>query len=135
MVSALCEESMKATRLIFAIFILVLIIVSESNAGETEKKKSCKEHLMLSGPCFKIRGRMSLYNGTLNIRIWPVGTNRMLGIGEGKFLLNDYENLPKDLEQQLNRENAMFADFTVDKPGHMRQVCVESAENMTIREW
>ncbi len=64
----------------------------------------------------------------------------MLAIGEGEFLLDGYENLPQELERQLNWENAMFADFLVcpftdDKPGVMRQVCVESAENISIRKY
>ncbi len=64
----------------------------------------------------------------------------MLAIGEGEFLLDGYENLPQELERQLNWENAMFADFLVcpftdDEPGVMRQVCVESAENISIRKY
>ena len=136
----LCEENMKTVRLILALLLFTFLFFSKSGGAETEKKKPCKEHPMLSGPCFKIRGRMSLFNGNFPIRIWPVGTHRMLAIGQGEFLLNDYENLPEVLEKQLNWHNAMFADFTVcpftpDEPGHMRQVCVESAENISLRKY
>jgi len=105
-----------------------------------KSKKSCREHPMLSGSCFKIRGRMSLSNGTPSVRIWPVGTNRILGVSEGRFYLEDYANVPGELVRQLSWETAMYADFTVcpfndDEPGVMRLICVESAENISIRKW
>lgn len=119
---------------------LTLIATVEAIGDDAEKKKPCKEHPFLFGSCFKVRGRMSLANGSLNIRIWPVGSKRMLAVREGKFLLDGYENLPKKIERQLNWGNAIFGDFTVcpfegDKPGHMRQVCVESAENISVRKF
>jgi hypothetical protein len=131
---------MKAIRLVFVLLVFISVLSGESRGAETEKKKSCKDHPMLSGPCFKIRGRMSLFNGSFPIQIWPVGTHRMLAIGGGEFHLDGYENLPESLERQLNWKNAMFADFTVcpftaDKPGHMRQVCVESAENISLQKY
>ena len=94
---------------------------------------------MLSGPCYQVRGRMSLANGTPSVRIWPVGTKRIIGVSEGRFYLEEYANVPDELVRQLTWDNAMFADFTVcpftdDKPGVMRLVCVESAENVEIRE-
>lgn len=80
---------------------------------------------------------MSLYNGTPSIRIWPVGTKRILGVSEGENNNEDYKYLPDNIEDKLNWENAIFADFTVcpfteDKPGVMRLVCVESVENIKI---
>ena len=83
---------------------------------------------------------MSFSNGTPSIRIWPVGTNRILGISEGRFYLEDYENVSDELVHQLSWETAMYADFTIcpftnDEPGVMRLICVESAENISIRKW
>ena len=34
------------------------------------------------GDCFEIHGRLSLYNGTPSVRLWPVGTKRLLGVRE-----------------------------------------------------
>ena len=125
-------------RLITAIMILVSCVVGTANSEEPARKKTCKEHPMLSGQCYKVRGRMNFTNGTPGVRIWPVGTKRILGISESKFYLEEYENVPQELLQQLTWDNAMFADFTVcpfthDKPGVMRLVCVESAENVDVR--
>ncbi|MGZ3649295.1 MAG: hypothetical protein ACXU9G_09760, partial [Syntrophales bacterium] len=77
--------------------------------------------------------------GNPSVRIWPVGTNRILGIDEGLFYLEGHENVPKELVRQLTWDTVMFADFTVcpftdDQPGVMRSICVESAENISIRK-
>jgi hypothetical protein len=48
-------------------------------------------------------------------------------------------NVPDTLVRRLSWETAMFADFTVcpftdDKPGEMRMICVESADNISIKK-
>jgi hypothetical protein len=131
---------MKTTQIIGMVVLLLLCAVATGGSKDKSKNKTCKEHPMLSGPCFKTRGRMFLSNGTPSVRIWPFGTKRILGISEGRFHLDDYGNVSDDLVNQLSWETAMYADFTVcpftyDKPGVMRFVCVESAENISIRKW
>jgi hypothetical protein len=131
---------MKIIQLISTVALLLIFLTARGTAEEKAEKKSCKEHPMLSGPCFNIRGRMFFSNGTPSVRIWPVGTNRILGISEGRFYLEGYANVPDELVGQLSWETAMYADFTVcpftnDEPGVMRLICVEFAENVSIREW
>ena len=131
---------MKIMRFIGIVTVLLLFLAALGTAEDKPKKKSCKEHPMLSGPCFKIRGRMSFSNGTPSIRIWPVGTNRILGVSEGRFYLEGYENVPEELVHQLSWETGMYTDFTIcpftnDEPGVMRLICVESAKNISIRKW
>jgi hypothetical protein len=137
--NVICENDMKITRIILPVFFLILFFAA-TGSSEEPNKKSCKEHPTLSGPCFKVRGRMSFFNGNPSARIWPVGTKRMLGISEGRFYLDDYVNVPDELVRQISWETAMFADFTVcpftdDRPGEMRMICVESADNISIRKW
>ena len=129
---------MKIMRIIWPVFFLILFFAATSSSDDQPNKKSCKEHPMLSGPCFKVRGRMSFSNGNPTVRIWPLGTKRMLGISQGRFYLQDYVNVPDELVRRLSWETAMFADFTVcpftdNKPGEMRLICVESAENISIK--
>ena len=133
------DNDMKVMRIILPVFFLILIFAATGSSEEEPNKKSCKEHPMLSGPCFKVRGRMSFYNGNPTVRIWLPGTKRMLGISQGRFYLQDYVNVPEELVRRLSWETAMFASFTVcpftdDRPGEMRMICVESAENISIRE-
>ena len=128
---------MKVFCLFGVLTVVGIVLVSPIQAEQELKNKSCNEHPMLSGSCFKVKGRMSLYNGTPSIRIWPVGTKRLLGVSEGRFLSKGYDNIPKDLEKKLEWDTEIFADFVVcpftkDRPGVMRLICVESAENISI---
>jgi hypothetical protein len=110
-----------------------------SFADDRPPNKSCRQHPQLSGRCFTLRGRLSLYNGTPSRRIWPVGSDRLLGISEGRFALPGYTNLPAELVDKLaDFDHEMFADFLVcpftdDRPGVMRLVCVEAAKNVFVR--
>jgi hypothetical protein len=101
--------------------------------------KPCREHPLLAGKCFRVRGRMNYWNGSPAVRIWPVGTKRMLGVSDGRFVRQGYENLPPDINAQLSWESDLFADFTVcpfthAKPGEMQLVCVDSAVNRKVRQ-
>ena len=130
---------MKIIQIIGPVILLLLFLLNIGDAEENQKNKSCKDHPMVSGPCLRVRGRMALYNGTPSLRIWAVGTKRILGISEGRFYLEGYDNVPRELVLQLTWDTVMFADFTIcpfadDQPGVMRLICVESAENISIRK-
>ena len=108
--------------------------------AEAHYINSCKAQPQLSGACFEIRGRMAIYNGNPSLRIWPVGTKRFLALSERRGSMNEDYNVPKELLEQLSYGKAMYADFTIcpftdDEPGVMRLVCVESAKNISIRDW
>ena len=117
-----------------------LVICGLCQAAESVSKKSCKDHPQLSGPCFKLRGRLSIYNGTPSLRIWPVGTTRLLGVSEGRFAHPDVDNIPAQVRARLGSfDDELFADFSVcpfenDKPGVMRLICVEAATNILLRQ-
>ena len=100
--------------------------------------KPCREHPKLGGPCFTVHGRMELHNGNPTVRIWRVGTNRILGVSEQRFAVEGYCNLPTVIREQLSWDSDLFADFVVcpftrDKRGVMQLVCVESATHVVVR--
>ena len=69
-----------------------------------------------------------------------IGTKSLLGLSERRGSMNEDYYVPKELLEQLSFGKAMYADFTIcpltdDEPGVMRLVCVESAENISIRDW
>jgi hypothetical protein len=108
--------------------------------AEAHYINSCKAQPQLSGACFEIRGRMAIYNGNPRLRIWPVGTKKLLALSERRGTMNEDYNVPKELLEQLSFGKAMYADFTIcpftdDEPGVMRLACVESAEDISIRDW
>jgi hypothetical protein len=99
---------------------------------------TCATDKRLSGPCFMIRGRLSLSNGNPSVRIWVVGTSRILGVSEGRFPPEDYSGLPQQLGS-LKWDINYFGDYTVcpfesDTPGVMRLVCVDSVEHLILRQ-
>lgn len=115
------------TRLIAA-SLMALVTATEAHASG-----SCKDRSDLVGECFQTRGRLTVHNGNPTFRIWRVGTNRILGVVGGED-----PALPSDIRKQLSFDTEIFADYVVcptapDRPGHMRMVCVESADRMVVR--
>ena len=81
---------------------------------------------------------MSFYNGNPSVRIWRVGTTRILGVSEQRFYAEGYCNLPASVRDRLSWDSDLFADFVVcpftrEEPGVMQLVCVESARHIIVR--
>jgi hypothetical protein len=116
-------------ELIICVFFSLL---SVSAAGEIKRENGCKENPAIVGECFKIHGRISLYNGTPSIRIWPVGTKRLLGV-----LPSENEIMPANVSKHIAWGTDIFGDFLVcpftkQESGHMQFVCIESASNLLL---
>lgn len=109
-----------------------------ANAAAEAPSWPCRGRIDLKGDCAVVRGRMQPYNGgPPNIRIWPVGTHRLLGVEQTG---DERINVPPDLEQWVEFGTLIYANFTVcplaeDKPGQMRLVCVESADNIRVERY
>ncbi|HAF12695.1 MAG TPA: hypothetical protein DCK99_03145 [Blastocatellia bacterium] len=102
-------------------------------------EKSCREHPQLIGKCFNAHGRLSTYNGNPAVRLWRIGTKRVLGVSEQRFSLPGYCNIPEDLSQQLKGENMIIGDFLVcpftrARPREMQLMCIESAKNVVVNK-
>ena len=93
----------------------------------------CQAFGKFAGPCYKIRGRLSYYNGAPSTRIWIVGTHRILGIpAEDTELPSNIKAFLKDFDDQI------FADFVVcpltpETRDTMRMVLVKSASRVVHR--
>lgn len=95
----------------------------------------CAERADLAGPCFAIRGRASLANGNPTVRIWKVGTKRVLGLSDGRCTRPECEPLPAELRAALDWDHAVLGDFvlcpfTRPRPGAMQLVCIEHATRL-----
>lgn len=107
-------------------------------AAQEEGVSSCKMNKEVVGECFTFHGRLRLGNGTPAVRIWRIGTSRILGVhqvmgsdGVEVFLL------PKSLRARLDWGVSYFGDFescplTKEKQGEMQVVCVESVSNLVV---
>ena len=89
------------------------------------------------GACYVVHGRATFGPGTPALRIWPIGTHRMLGVTAGP-IADDADN-PIAPENMLidPKVQGVFGDFEVcpftpEQKGHMQMVCVESAKNLVV---
>lgn len=118
---------------------MLCFVTSSWSQDQLGGPNPCREHPQVNGPCFKVYGRIRVYNGTPSVRIWPVGTNRLLGVSEGRFYNPEYSNMPPDLSDLLTWDKEIFADlivcpFTPDEPGVMRLVCIDSVSNVIVKK-
>jgi hypothetical protein len=93
-----------------------------------------------TGPCFVIHGRLFAANGTPGLRIWVVGTKRILGVHNDDVEPGEPGGYPACLSSHVGFGTNLYADFTVcpvapDREGWMRPVCIESASNMVIENY
>ena len=108
-------------------------------ASNSRIDKSCREHPQLVDACFKVRGRLAVYNGAPALRIWKIGTKRMLGISEQRFAIAGFRNIPEDLQNKIDQDKFLYADFVVcpftkSQPNEMQLVCIEKATNVQIKD-
>ena len=103
--------------------------------GET---RQCKGNSRLVGECYVVHGKATFGPGTPALRIWPIGTNRMLGVTAGP-IADDADDpiAPKNMLIGPNLQG-VFGDFevcpfTLEQKGHTQMVCVESAKNLVVK--
>ena len=118
-----------------ALMALLGLIVGVA-AGQPDK--ACREHPNLVAACFTVHARMRYYNGAPSVRLWPIGTDRLLGVSEGQFDIPGHQNLPVSLRETLDHQREIYADFVVcpftsSEPGVMRLVCVDSATKIVTK--
>lgn len=126
----------------------MVLPVLGTQAGKDMTIPPCKSSPKLVGECFVLHGRMAFYNGTHNVRIWPIGTHRLLGV---EYVPGSVENptdehpdgvywMPVELSNTSTFGVAIFGDFEVcplsnEKQGEMQLVCVESAKHMVVKDY
>ena len=103
------------------------------------KDKPCSANPKVNGKPFVVHGRLSEYNGAPTVRLWRIGTNRILGVSEGRFYVKGYRNLPKSIEDKLSWDVNLYGDFLVypfthSKPGVMQLICIESVTDLVIKK-
>jgi hypothetical protein len=108
-------------------------------ASRTPEDKSCREHTQLVGACFKVHGRLAVYNGAPALRLFKSGTKRILGISEQRFALAGYQNVPDEVKEKIDQDKDLIGDyvvcpFTRERRGEMQMVCIESANNLQVKD-
>ena len=90
--------------------------------------KACRRNPARVAPCFTLKGRVFLANGTPAVRI--ASGKRLLGVVPA-----EQEIMPEALRESLGWDHAIQATlrvcpFTRARAGEMQQVCVESATDL-----
>jgi hypothetical protein len=86
----------------------------------------CKSDPDIIEACFTVHGRLSYWNGTPAMRIWRIGTKRILGVLDS-FIMPDSAGAGWDEEAY---GDYLVCPFTKQKPGWMQMVCIESAAHV-----
>jgi hypothetical protein len=115
-------------------YALVLGLAASMSASAAPAPR-CEGRSDLVGPCFEFRGRLKPYNGNPAIRIWPIGTKRLLGVEEPA----EEPTVPANVREWLAFGTVVYGTFrvcplTVEKPDSMRTVCVEQATQLRIEQ-
>jgi hypothetical protein len=105
---------------------------------QAEKRPVCRGAAQLVGECFTVHGRLGLAMGTPSIRIWRIGTNRLLGIFDAapQPRGQDIPWLPPSKLRNIDPEwMEVYGDYRVcpltrERPGWMQFVCIESASKL-----
>jgi hypothetical protein len=95
-------------------------------------------HGAQAADCFQVRGRLAIWNGAPAVRIWPVGTRRMLGVhtqagereGEGLMPAAVAKLIEATPDQTVVYGNYLVCPLTPDRPGHMRIVYIAAATRL-----
>jgi hypothetical protein len=105
------------------------------------QSRQCKNNPKVIGACYVVHGRTTSGDGTPELRIWPVGTKRMLGVTAGP-IADDADDpiAPEEMMKFSKNVEAIFGDFEVcpftpERKGHMQLVCVQSATKLSIERW
>ena len=122
---------MRSPRAVAAL--LCATIVAGAHAASAAG--TCAGFRDLIGACFPVHGRAAVYNGSPTVRIWRIGTRRLLGVSDSRCQPPDCRQMPDDLRARLGWDRPVFGDFVVcpftrARPGVMQMVCVESAHRL-----
>jgi hypothetical protein len=100
----------------------------------------CAQSHKIVGQCFVVHGRMFFPNGTPGVRIWRIGSKRILGVLDGAGNAESDNVLPAKLTAKFAWAWDMYTvygDFEVcplahERPGWMQFVCLKSAQHVTV---
>jgi hypothetical protein len=127
------------SKLLITSALAVLIIGSAIPSSGGHFDKSCREHPQVVSKCFKVHGRLAVYNGAPALRIWKIGSKRMLGVSEQRFKVDGFRNIPEEVEAKLDQNKFLYGDFVVcpftpPRSNEMQLICIESVANLRISE-
>ena len=136
-------SDVRRSILMFCKLSILLLTTACSILAQSPTKpavNSCRARSDLVGQCFIVRGRLSVYNGTPSIRLWPIGTRRLLGVLDPENISSEPgpSIIPASILGQLDWDKFIFGDFLVcpltrSQPGRMQTICIQSGKHLLVR--
>jgi hypothetical protein len=126
-----------------AVLPFVVIFASFANGAlGDEVESACKNSSKLIGQCFTVHGRLSLWNGTPGVRIWRVGTKRIIGVFDASGEEDGGDAVPRSVAKLLAPDpyrTDVYGDYEVcpfdrERLGVMQNVCIAETSHLVSRE-
>jgi len=120
---------------------LVMAVILAGASAEADSKTQCKGNPKVVGACNVVHGRLRFGNGTPALRIWPIGSKRLLGVTAGPVADDADEPIyPEKVKKLVRGEEDIYGDyevcpFTPQKRGEMQMVCINSATNLHVEHY
>lgn len=133
-------------RMWLAIATLFVALPAWSSSAYT-RKYVCKTPKVAQS-CYWTHGQLKFWEGTPSLRLWKVGTTRILGIYSGPETYpgdlngdNEHPELPANIQAKLKPlDNQIYADFEVcplelERPKKIQAACIEAAKNIVVDDF
>jgi len=133
---------LETIKVLTKMFVGLLLVGSGALAQSPTKREvhRCHARADLVGKCFTVHGRLQINNGTPSIRLWRIGTKRMLGVLDPQDIsgVPGPSTIPASIAKQLDFDKYAFGDFLVcplskSMPGRMQTICIESGSHLIVR--
>jgi|SRR5579862_4483320 len=132
-----------AYRTLFLLVLLTATAIVLSGASQRVARRKIPCETPENVPMwYWAHGRLYGANGNPAVRLWKIGTTRVLGIYSGPsatdVLDNEHPELPANINAKFKpMENEIFADFEIcplepEKIGVMQAACIVSAKNIVV---
>ena len=121
--------------MIRAVLALAMLVVAAASAHASEGV-ACARSPNLVGTCFIVHGSLTVSNGTPDIRIWRIGTKRMLGVFDASRNPEGDSVTPSNVNKLLTHFRAVIGNYdvclplTTERHGWMQMVCIKGASNL-----
>jgi hypothetical protein len=128
----------------FVVALWVLWAFGSAIVGYTHPRSIPCKTPRNAASCYWTHGRIGFYNGTPAIRLWKIGTNRLLGIYSGPSvdrygLDNEEPQMPANLKHMFKPAGTqVYGHFEVcplepEREGAMQAACIESAKSLVAK--
>jgi hypothetical protein len=131
------------TRLLVTLLFAAILSVSGIPQRVSKRKIACKT-TENAASCSRTHGRLANYNGTPTLRLWKIGTKRIMAIHSGPGYKrgdnkeNESPEVPANVDYAFKTDlTRVYGDFEIcplepERHGEMQIVCIESAKNIFV---